>query len=59
MSLYQLQKFLFDINRQPRVQQHYRSDRDGLLDRYEMTTEERTAVASGDIGQPILRPRPT
>ncbi len=39
MSLYQLQIFLFDINREPGVQQHYRSDRDGLLDRYEMTTE--------------------
>jgi Aromatic-ring-opening dioxygenase LigAB, LigA subunit len=50
MSLYQLQKFLYDINRDPRVQEQHRVDRPGLLDRYELTGEERDALAAGDIG---------
>jgi|SRR6267378_928110 len=50
MSLYQLQKFLYDINRDPRVQQAYRDDRQRLLEQYQLTTEERGAIAAGDIG---------
>jgi hypothetical protein len=50
MSLYQLQKFLYDINRDPRAQEQYRADVPGLLDRYELTGEERGALAAGDIG---------
>lgn len=50
MSLYQLQKFLYDINRAPRVQQQYRTDLQGLLDSYELTAAERGALASADIG---------
>jgi len=50
MSLYQLQKFLFDINRDLGVQGRYRADLEGLLDRYELTSEERSALAAGDIG---------
>src|ERR1700730_3965707 len=50
MSLYQLQKFLYDINREPRVQQEYRTDPRGLLERYELTAEERGALERGDIG---------
>ncbi len=50
MSLYQLQKFLYDINRDPGVQQQYRSEPERLLDRYELTAEERRAIAGGDVG---------
>jgi Aromatic-ring-opening dioxygenase LigAB, LigA subunit len=50
MSLYQLQKFLYDINRDPSVQQQYRSELERLLDRYELTAEERGAIARGDVG---------
>jgi hypothetical protein len=50
MSLYQMQKFLFDINRDVRVQEQYRADLPGLLQRYELNAEERTAIQSGDIG---------
>ena len=50
MSLYQTQKFLFDINRDRAVQQRYREDLTGLLDRYELTAEERGAIAGRDIG---------
>ena len=50
MSLYQLQKFLYDINRDARVQQEFRDDRGALLQRYELTDEERGALERGDIG---------
>jgi hypothetical protein len=50
VSLYQMQRFLFDINRDTRVQQQYHDEMQQLLDRYELTPEERTAVACGDIG---------
>jgi Aromatic-ring-opening dioxygenase LigAB, LigA subunit len=50
MSLYQLQKFLYDINRDPSAQERYHADLPGLLDRYELTPEERGALAAGDIG---------
>jgi hypothetical protein len=50
MSLYQLQKFLYDINRDPSAQREYRTDLQGLLDHNELTGEERDALAAGDIG---------
>jgi Aromatic-ring-opening dioxygenase LigAB, LigA subunit len=50
VSLYQLQKFLFELNREPAVQGEYRSNRHQLLERYELTAEERSAIADGDIG---------
>ena len=50
MSLYQLQKFLYEINRDPAVQRDYRTDLPALLNRYELTPEERSAIAGGDIG---------
>ena len=50
MSLYQLQKFLYDLNRDPSVQRTYRADPETLLARYELTAEERAALAAGDIG---------
>jgi len=50
MSLYQLQKFLYEINRDPRIQQDCRADLPTLLERYELTSEERSALAAGDIG---------
>lgn len=45
-----MQKFLFDLNRDPAVQQQYRADLPRLLDRYALTPEERGAVIGGDIG---------
>ncbi len=54
MSLYATQKFLFEINRGADVQQAYLAggaDRAALLDRYELTAEERAAIDDGDIGK--------
>ena len=50
MSLYQLQKFLYVLNREPAVQETFRAEPDPLLDQYELTDEERQALAEGDIG---------
>jgi Aromatic-ring-opening dioxygenase LigAB, LigA subunit len=50
MSLYQLQKFLFDLNRDSAVQGEYRTGAATLLQRYELTSEERDAVTRGDVG---------
>ncbi len=51
MSLYNVQKFLYHLNRDPRVQRRYKDDVDGLLQEYALNDEERTAIASGDIGK--------
>lgn len=50
MSLYQLQKFLYDINRDAQVQARYQADRASVLGHYELSDEERAALAAGDIG---------
>lgn len=50
MSLYQLQKFLYVLNRDERAQARWRDDLDGLLDEYDLTDEEAKALREGDIG---------
>jgi hypothetical protein len=50
VSLYALQKFLYDINRDGDVQQKFSADRDGVLARYALDVEERQALLAGDIG---------
>jgi Aromatic-ring-opening dioxygenase LigAB, LigA subunit len=50
MSLYQLQKFLFDLNRDPKAQRSYAADAVGSLAQYELTQDERAALEAGDIG---------
>jgi hypothetical protein len=50
MSLYQLQKFLFDINRDGGLQQQFRTDMAAVLDRYALAGEERRALETGDVG---------
>ena len=54
MSLYSTQKFLYHLNRDTEVQHRYRADgeeRVRVLQGYELTDEERTAVSEGDIGK--------
>lgn len=50
MSLYQVQKFLYLLNREPDVQKQFREHPDELLDGFELTEVERRALAEGDIG---------
>jgi hypothetical protein len=54
MSLYSTQKFLYHLNRDAEVQRRYRAggeERAGLLQGYDLTDEERTAINAGDIGK--------
>jgi Aromatic-ring-opening dioxygenase LigAB, LigA subunit len=50
MSLYGMQKFLFHLNRDSRVQARFRDDRSDLLDDYPLAAEERAAIERGDLG---------
>jgi hypothetical protein len=50
MSLYQMQKFLFDINRERHLQGQFRTDPRQALNRYVLSDEERGALETGDIG---------
>jgi hypothetical protein len=45
-----MQKFLYDMNRDPAVQQKFRADLPGLLTAYDLTGEERAAIENRDIG---------
>ena len=51
MSLYSVQKFLYHLNRDAKVQQRYQSDLAALLQEYDLGDEERAAIESGDIGK--------
>ena len=50
MSLYQMQKFLFEINRSPKVQSLFKQDRAAALSRYKLTDDERGALQAGNVG---------
>ena len=50
MSLYYLQKVLYDLNRDQRIQKSYTASPDELLANYTLTDEERQALKKPDIG---------
>ncbi len=50
MSLYYTQKFLFELNRSPELQERYTADRHGVLGPYELTETEIEALVEPDIG---------
>lgn len=50
MSLYHLQKFLYQLNREESAQEKCRADLDALLADFDLTEEEATALREGDIG---------
>lgn len=50
MSLYQVQKLLYQLNRDPRARQRHENDVGGLLAEYELSDEERDAILRRDIG---------
>jgi len=51
MSLYALQKLIYELNRDPAVQDSYSNDREAVLARYRLTDEEADALRSDDIGK--------
>ncbi|MGH8219225.1 MAG: aromatic ring-opening dioxygenase subunit LigA [Steroidobacteraceae bacterium] len=50
MSLYHLQKLLYQLNRDPAVRKQYEQDFEELLAGYELTAEELRALREPDIG---------
>ncbi len=50
MSLYYVQKFLYQLNRDERVQREYAADRRAALGDYELTDTEVEALVAPDIG---------
>jgi hypothetical protein len=50
MSLYYIQKFLYQLNRDPGVQRRFREDLEGLLSEYDLSEEERGAIRARDVG---------
>jgi hypothetical protein len=49
MSLYALQKLLYELNRDPAVQHALTSDREEVLGRYRLTEEDAEAILRDDI----------
>jgi aromatic-ring opening dioxygenase LigAB LigA subunit len=50
MSLYYVQKLLYQLNRDPGVRRRFGDAREELLGEYPLTAEERAAILDGDIG---------
>jgi len=50
MSLYYVQKLLYQLNRDENVRARFDGDFAGLLREYPLTDEERQAIVDGDIG---------
>jgi Aromatic-ring-opening dioxygenase LigAB, LigA subunit len=50
MSLYGVQKLIFQLNRDPATRKRYEQDFEGLLKEYELTAEELQAIRTPDIG---------
>lgn len=50
MSLYNVQKLIYQLNRDPRVRERFDADPDKVLSEYEFTDEELQALEKPDIG---------
>ena len=51
MSLYALQKLIYELNRDRAVQDSYLADREAVLGRYRLSEEEADALRGDDIGK--------
>ena len=50
MSLYYVQKLLYQLNRDPTTRQRFAADLEGLLNDFDLTEEEKAALRAPDIG---------
>lgn len=50
MSLYQLQKFLYHLNRNDGMKKQFSADAPSTLEPYDLTEQEHAALLNGDIG---------
>lgn len=49
VSLYQVQKLLFHVNRDPKVRARFPDERERLVQDYELTVDERRAILETDF----------
>ncbi len=50
MSLYAVQKLIYQLNRDPGLRSDFETDRDRVLSGFDLTEEERHAICQPDIG---------
>ncbi|MFL2840794.1 MAG: hypothetical protein ACJ0BT_03045 [Pseudohongiellaceae bacterium] len=50
MSLYHLQKFLYELNRDDSFKEKYHNNLDALIGQFDLNAEESNALREGDIG---------
>lgn len=50
MSLYYVQKMLYELNRDPVLKDKYNADRDSVLANYALNDEELAALRNDDVG---------
>lgn len=50
MSLYQVQKLIYELNRDPKIRDRFEQNRDDLLAEFDLTDEELSAIRKPDIG---------
>jgi len=50
MSLYYVQKLIYQLNRDPSLRKRFSSERDALLKEYDFTADELEAINKPDIG---------
>jgi hypothetical protein len=50
MSLYYLQKLLYQLNREPAVQKKFKENPKNVIEEFDLTEEEREALLRGDVG---------
>jgi len=50
MSLYYLQKLLYNLNRDPALQARFKADRASVLADYDLSDEESKALTDPDVG---------
>lgn len=51
MSLYALQKLIYELNRDPAVQHEFTADREAVLSQYRLADDEADAMRRDDIGK--------
>ena len=50
MSLYYLQKLLYQLNREPALQRKFKDDPKNVIQDFDLTEEEREALLQGNVG---------
>lgn len=50
MSLYYVQKLLYELNRDPALRERFAADRESVLAAYDLSAEEQRAIRDPDIG---------